>query len=82
MHLAVLIGLWYITERIELVQRSLLIQLLRLTHLTPWADVANMIDLLHGRTIIHAALYRCGSCLRGRSMLLVATSRVWIVVNS
>jgi hypothetical protein len=72
-HLACLIEL---AERGELGRGRLLIDMIHLIHR------ADVVDLLHGRAVVHATLNRCCRYVRGGDMLLIATSRVRIVVYS
>lgn len=81
-HLTELVRLTYLIERTDLIDGSLLVQLIRLIHLVHRADMIDMIHLLHSGAVVHASLDCCCGCLRGGSMLFVATPRVRIAVYS
>lgn len=81
-HLVGLIRLTHVIERIELVVRSLLVHLICLSYRTHRTAMLNMVDLLHGRIVVHATLNRRRGCLRDSAVLLMTTSRIWVIVYS
>lgn len=68
----------HLVHLVHLIHLIHLVHLIELLHLVHLIELLKMIELLERRVVVHASLHSGGCCY----MLLVATSRVWVAVNS
>lgn len=66
----------------QLVHLVHVVDLLHLVHLVDLLQMIELIQLLEGGVVVHARLHRGGRCCRRCDMLLVAASRVGVVVDA
>lgn len=76
--------LWrlWVVHLAQLVHLVHVVDLLHLIHLIDLLQMIELIELLKGRVVVHARLHSGGRCCRRCDMLLVAASRVGVVVNA